>query len=251
MTGPDFAGTPPPDAPASKASVFEDFIDVFYAPSSVYERRRTASPWVPIIVVGLVIGVGYLASAGAMQPMMDAEFNRGMQAALEKNPELTPEMMQQGRAIGEVGAKVGAFLGAPMAIALTGIVLFLVSRLFDATQSVRASILIAAYAFVPRMLQAILMPIQLQFANPENLDGMYRLSVGPARFLDPDTASALAVAVAGRLDLFVLWTTVLLAIGLVVIGRIPRAQAWMVAAMVWVVGAVPALWGAMNAVSPG
>jgi hypothetical protein len=246
MTGPDFGSTPSP-APAAKASVFEDFVDIFYAPSAVYERRRDASPWLPIIVVGLVIGVGYLASSGAMQPMMDAEFDRGMKAALERNPEMTQEMMEQGRAIGEMGAKVGAFLGAPFAIAFTGLVLHLVSRLFDATQVMRASILIAAYAFVPRMLQAILLPVQLQFANPENLDGMYRLSIGPARFLDPDTASALMVAVAGRFDFFILWTTALLAIGLAVIGRVPRAQAWMAAAMVWVVGAVPALWGAMNA----
>jgi len=50
----------------------------------------------------------------------------------------------------------------------------------------------------------------------------------------------------GRLDVFTLWTTVLLAIGLSVTGRIPRRQAAMAAAIVWFVGAVPALLTALR-----
>lgn len=82
--------------------------------------------------------------------------------------------------------------------------------------------------------------------DPASLDGQYRVSIGPGRFLDPDTTSPLVLGLVGRLDVFTLWTTVLLAIGLSVTGRIPRRQAAMAAAIVWFVGAVPALLTALR-----
>lgn len=242
MTGP----TAQPGAPDSSAGIVEDFIDIFYQPATVYDRRRSSSAWIPLIAVTLVVGIGYLASAGAMQPLLDAEFERGMRAAMEANPSMTPEMMQQGRAVGEVMAKVGAFVGTPLSIVFVGLALLLAGKLVDAKQSAGASIMIAAYAFVPRIVAAVLMPIQLRFVDPASLDGMYRLSAGPARFLDPDASAPMLVAVAGRLDLFVLWSTALLAIGISVVGRVSRGSGWVAAGIVWLLGALPALWGAIN-----
>src|SRR5688500_7351713 len=39
-----------------KAGVWEDFIDIFYAPSSVFARRANASVWPPLLVVTLLVG---------------------------------------------------------------------------------------------------------------------------------------------------------------------------------------------------
>jgi ABC-type transport system involved in cytochrome c biogenesis permease component len=41
--------------------------------------------------------------------------------------------------------------------------------------------------------------------------------------------------------------TVLLAIGLHVVGKIPKQQAYIAGAIVWVVGALPAVLGALRA----
>jgi hypothetical protein len=228
-------------APA-KTSIVEDFIDIFYQPAAVYERRRNSSAWIPLIVVTLVVGLGYLASSGPLQPIMDAEFQRGMKAAMEANPQMTPEMMEQGRSFAAIGASVGAFVATPIAIALAGLALMIISRLFDAKQSAGASILIAGWAYVPRIVQAVLMPIQLRLMDPASLDGFSRLTLGPARFLDPDTTSPLMLAMATRFDIFVLWSTALMAIGLSVIARIPRSNAWIAAALVWLLAAVPTLF---------
>jgi ABC-type transport system involved in cytochrome c biogenesis permease component len=45
---------------------------------------------------------------------------------------------------------------------------------------------------------------------------------------------------------FTIWVTVLLAIGLHVVGKIPKQQAAIAAVIVWVVGALPALLGALR-----
>jgi len=68
-----------------------------------------------------------------------------------------------------------------------------------------------------------------------------------ARFMDPDAASSLMIAFASRVDLFTIWVTVLLAIGLHVVGKIPKQQAAIVAVITWVVGALPAVFRALRA----
>jgi hypothetical protein len=48
-------------------------------------------------------------------------------------------------------------------------------------------------------------------------------------------------------DVFTIWVTVLLAIGLHVVARIPKQQAAIAAAITWLVGAVPGIIGALRA----
>jgi hypothetical protein len=54
------------------------------------------------------------------------------------------------------------------------------------------------------------------------------------------------IALASRVDLFTIWVTVLLAIGLHVVGKVSRQQAAIAAAITWVVGALPVVFGAIR-----
>ena len=53
--------------------------------------------------------------------------------------------------------------------------------------------------------------------------------------------------VQSRVDLFTLWVTVLLGIGMAVMGKLSRGQAILAATLMWLVGAAPAVWGALKA----
>jgi hypothetical protein len=242
--GDNLDGTP---APAKPASRWEDFIDIFYAPSSVYERRANSGFGIPMLVVAVLVGVIALANSGVMQPIMDAEFARGTAAAMRKNPQITAEMMEKTRGFTETIAKVGGFIIIPIAIFFTGLVLWIVGKFFDAKETLAAAIMVAAYAYVPRILESILAGVQGLLMYPASLDGRYRLSVGLARFLDPNTASPMLLALLARIDVFTIWVTVLLAIGLAVTGRIPRSRAALAAVIVWVIGALPAVLQAVQA----
>jgi ABC-type transport system involved in cytochrome c biogenesis permease component len=81
---------------------------------------------------------------------------------------------------------------------------------------------------------------------PEKFTSIYSVGISPARFMDPDQTSPVVMALASRIDPFVIWITVLLAIGLHVVGKIPKQQAYISAAIVWVVGALPAVFGALR-----
>jgi len=82
--------------------------------------------------------------------------------------------------------------------------------------------------------------------SPESLNSMNAVSFNLARFMDPDAASPVLIAMASRVDLFTIWVTVLLAIGIHVLGKIPKQQAYIAAGITWLVGALPAVLGALR-----
>lgn len=248
MTGLPTSSSAPAGAttPATSASWWEDFIDIFYAPAQVFARRENSGFGIPMLVVTLLVALIAIANSGVMQPIMDAEFTRATAAAMKKNPQVTAEMMAKGRVFGEVIAKYGAFVFVPVGIFLTGLVLWVVGKFFDAKQTLAAAIMVASFAFVPRIVEGVLNGVQGLLLDPATLNGRFRISLGLGRFLDPDTASPVMLALLGRVDVFTIWVTVLLAIGLAVTGKIPRSRAAIAGVLVWVIGALPALLGALR-----
>ncbi|MHB0949870.1 MAG: hypothetical protein ACYC4J_12550, partial [Gemmatimonadaceae bacterium] len=123
------ASSPPAAPPPAPAAVWEDFVDIFTAPADVFARREKGSFWVPTLVVAAVVGVVFVANQGVLQPMLDAEFQRGAAAAIRNNPAVTPEMMARMRSFGEKMAMVMAFAGVPIAVFLIASALWLSGKL--------------------------------------------------------------------------------------------------------------------------
>lgn len=230
----------------ARAGLWEDFVDIFYAPSSVFARRSDGKFGMALLFLVLVGTVLFFLTKNATQPIMDAEFARQSAAAMRKNPNLTAEQMSSGRGIFETLAPLFFAIGITVSVFGTGVVLWLVGKLFDAKESVTAAIMIATYSEVPRLVQILTNAAQGLVMSPEKLNGMNAVGFNLARFMDPDHASTLMIALASRVDLFTIWVTVLLAIGLHVAGKIPKQQAAIAAAITWVVGALPAVFGALR-----
>jgi hypothetical protein len=226
------------DPSPAKAGLWEDFVDIFYAPSSVFARRSDGKFGMALLLLVIVAGVLVFVTKNAMQPVMDAEFARQSAAAMRKNPNLTSEQLATGRNFFEmIGPLVYAVI-LTISVFGTGVVLWAVGKLFDAKDSVAAAIMVATYAEVPRIVQILTNAAQGLFMSPEKLTSINSVGFSLARFMNPDTASPVMIALAGRVDLFTIWVTVLLAIGLHVVGKIPRQQAAIAAAITWVVGAL-------------
>jgi hypothetical protein len=243
---PDRSGDPtaaPGPAPASR---WEDFIDIFYAPAQVFARRANSGFGIPMLVVTLLIGILAIANSGVMQPIMDAEFARGTAAAMRRDPRVTAEMMEKTRGVGEAIAKYGAFVFVPVGIFISGVVLWLSGKLVDATEHLNAALMVVSYSLVPRVVEGVVTGAQGLLLDPSTLNGRFELSLGLGRFLDPDTTSPVLLALLGRVDLFSIWVTVLLAIGLSVVGRIPRSRAAIPAVLVWLFGTLPQLMIALR-----
>ena len=230
-----------------RVAVWEDFIDIFYAPASVFRRREGGSVFIPMAVVTVLCAVLFYLTSGVLQPMFDAEFDRQMALAMRQNPNIPPEAVERIRGFGLRMQQIGMFIFIPLAIFGVGAATWLSGKLVDAKQTFRAAMIVAAYAYAPRIVDGVLHGLQGVFLDPEQLDGRFRLSFGIGRFLDPDTTSPLLLAIVGRVDVITIWITVLVAIGLCVTGRIPMARAAIAAAIVWFVGGLPLIIGALRA----
>ena len=238
---------PNPSSPViNPASRWEDFMDIFYAPASVFARRASSGFGIPMLVVTLLVGLIFVANMGVMQPVMDAEFARSTAAAMKKNPQVTAEQMAQLRAIGEKFGAVFAFVGMPVAIFCVGIMLWIAGKFVDAKQTLAAALMVASYAYLPRVIEGIVTGVQGLLMDPAAMTGRLSVTLGVGRFLDPDVASPLLLAIVGRLDVFTIWVTVLLAIGLSVTGNISRQKAAIAAVVVWMFGALPLLLTALQ-----
>lgn len=243
MTAPTAAATAP--SPAEKTSLWEDFIDIIFTPSSVFRRRERESWFKPMLVVALAIIAVSFASKGVLQPLYDAEIDKALEKARE-NPQMTEEMIEQGRSMARMIANVGIIVGTPIVIFVIGLMTWLVGKLVDSKQELHGALVVASYAMVPRLVQAIVNAIQGLVLKTEQLTSLTQLSFSPARFVDPATTSPVVLQLLNRLDLFTIWVTVLLAIGLYVTGRVTKQKAVIGGVLFWLVGTIPALLGALR-----
>lgn len=233
---------PPPPKP-EKASVLDDFMDIFYNPSAVFARRADGKFWLPLLIVTVLLGLIFLANRDLIDPIMEAEFDRAM---AKQSQQMTPDQLAAARKFGGMFATVGAFIGTPIVIVCLGIVTWLVGKFFDAKETLGAAVLVATFAYVPRVVEGIVNRVQGLFVDPSTLNSRYSLSFGLGRFFDPDTASPIVLALLGRIDVFTIWVTVLLVIGLSVTGKIPRSRAAIAGVVIWLVGALPGVAGALR-----
>lgn len=230
---------------APTASLWEDFIDIIVAPASVFRRRERGSWIIPLLIVTIAVAVIAFASRGVLQPVMDAEFERTADA-LRKNPQVTEDVIEKTRGFFEFTRTWGPIIFTPITIVVIGFMTWLVAKLVDSKQDFHAALVVASYAYVPRVVQFIANAVQGLVLKPDQLDGVVKLSFSPARFLDASTANPVLVQILNRFDLFTIWVTVLLAIGVYVTGRVTKNQAIFAGVLFWIVGSIPAILGALR-----
>lgn len=237
------------DAPvtpaAEPASLFEDFIDIFVSPAKVFARRANSGFLMVTAVLTVLLTVLTFANQGSMQGIMDAEFDRQIQTIQKQNPNMTAEQVQTARnGMEKFGGYVKyiVIVAIPLIVLVLGLGIWLVGKLFGASNGYGAAAMIAAYAYLPRVIEAVLVAVQGLVLDTGALTGRYQLSLGVGRFLDPNTTSAGLLGLLGRVDIFTIWVTILIGIGISVVGKIPREKAMLAAAVIWVLGAVPSLF---------
>ena len=241
--------TTPVSASAPKTSLWEDFVDIFYAPSQVFARRRDGRFGAALLVLTVVSALlFFFVLRGPFESVFDAQFDAGMRAREGQGPALSPEQMASARRFARgIGLGIG-LLNAPLVVLAVGAVLWLVGKLFGSAATFAQSMMVATYANVPRLLGTVVAGALAYFADPVTLTSPARLTLSPARFMPEGTPPALLFLLM-RFDVMTIWATVLLGIGLSVVGNLPRSRAMMAAGAVWLVATLVQV--AQGAQQPG
>jgi Yip1 domain. len=238
----DAVTTPAP----SSASVWEDFVDIFTNPSAVFERRREGQFGMALLIVAVLTGVLAFALHNGLAPVMDAVIAKQQAAIMAKNPAITQDQLASMSSMMEKTSQFGAIIFVPIFTAIAAALIWLIGKFVDTKMAFAPAMMIATYSGVPRILQTAITALQGLFLAPESITGPGSVSIGPARFL-PATASTGLEAVLTNLDVFVIWTFVLMAIGIAVVARVPMKRAAITAGLVWLVTLLPSLYQAISA----
>jgi hypothetical protein len=219
---------------AKPASLWEDFIDIFYAPSAVFERRRNANPWpVILIVTALLVLISVLtfnSLVGVIEPMM----RRGMEKAMASNPQFTQDMMENQL---RISLKVAPWfwVATPIIMLVAALALWLIGKLFSSKATYTQSLVIVAYACITFVVGSLITGVQALVMDMSKFTNPIQLSTGPARFMDPATASPWVMGLMLTLDLMSIWRIALVSIGIYVIGKTSKNAAWMFAIVTFLI----------------
>ena len=193
------------------------FLEPGKAFSDIAARPRF---WVPLIL-GLLMGTVFMVAFGQR-----VGWERMMVQQLEKQMETNPRMQQmsleQRQAAINMQHKIGSVLNVAMPFvapvmgfamtALIAVFLLLFEKMMGADLKFRLAFAITCYAYLPFVIERAAATAVVFLKNPDDFNMENPTAFNLGAFLDPQGSKAV-LALAGSLDLFVIWTVLLLATG--------------------------------------
>jgi Yip1-like protein len=224
-------GAPP------QPSFWEDVIDIFFQPAAVFRRRQNRSVWPPMLFVAIAVGVIFFVTFNTLQPMFDAEFMRNA----AHDPRMTPQVIDKARAFSTTVPRYIIGIGMLITMVILGTVIWIVAKFVSSELTFQGALVVAAWSYMPRVIGAVLAGVQGLLMDPSKLTSQLAISLSPARFLDPDASNPFLYQILGRFDLITIWITILIGVGVYIIGKTSKGSATTVAILVWILGAIPYL----------
>jgi len=234
MTDPlvsDTAGQPV----KSRASSWEDALDIFYAPREVFERRRDGTYLWPLLVLCVLSTLVFLLSQQMNAALQDAEFARVM-----RETSMPPEQAKSAREMGEKFSAFAVYL-IPVFTAigawLSGFIVLMIGKMMSAKLNFGQATVIAVLAAMPELLGRAIVGVQSIFLDTSSVVHRYSMSLNVARFL-PGDANKWLLKFAALADPFVIWGAVVIGTGAWIIGRMEKEKAAVLAIVVSLVSAL-------------
>ena len=238
---PVLPATPPPAPEPAPLSQGARIIDTFIAPSKTFtDLRRSAAWWAPFLLM-LIVSTAFVYVAGQkigfrkiMENQMQAQPKQ--QARLEQLPaDQREEQLER-------GAKVTSFIsyGFP---ALTLLIWLIIASVLFATfkfaagadVSFKVSYAIVVYAGLPLLLKSLLAMLSVVAGmSPDSFSFQNPVATNPGYFLNP-ADNPLLYNLASNVDIFLIWTLVLTAIGFTCVSKVKKGTAYGVVFGWWIV----------------
>lgn len=224
MTTPAASADATSASPAKPAALWEDLIDIFTSPSQVFARRRDGRFWLPLLVFTLITAATFYVGRPVLRPAFERQMSVQV-AKIQANPGIPADQKEAASnrirgAIDSPYAILFPTLGLPIILFVTALTLWLVSKGFGSEASLGQAMAVTSIAGIPRAVLG-LMVAAVSLALNREAGTMYGTTAGPAAVLGGDASPVLAAALS-RLDVGVLWHTVLLGIGIALMGRAVR-----------------------------
>jgi hypothetical protein len=208
------AATPTP-APVTTDNSFSRVFGVLFAPKPTFESIVRRPTWIVPVVLGCIFFMAVVAvftQRGGWPSFFEKQnaANSRMQKMSAEDRERT--MNAQVKFAPTFGYVEGVVI-PPIAALVVAAVLLLVFNLSGATKvDFKTSLAIVSYAWVPWLIHGVLSILILFLKDPASVDLQNIVASNPGAFLS-DEASKWLVSLLSSIDIFAIWTLILLAIG--------------------------------------
>ena len=238
------APLPPLSAPAPETAPLSEgarIVDTFIAPSKTFtDLRRNASWWAPFLLM-IIVSSAMVYTAGQkigfrkiMENQMQAQPKS--QERLDKLPADEHEQRM------ETGAKFTRVISYIFPVITLIIWLIIATALFatfklaaGANVTFKVSLAIVVYSALPLMLKTLLAILSLVAGiSPDSFSFQNPVASNPGYFMSP-AGNVFLYDVASALDIFMIWTLVLTAIGFTCVSKVKSSTAYGVVFGWWAV----------------
>ena len=230
------AAAPAPAEP--KPNPFARMIGVLFSPNETFASIARRPDWVvPLLTIVLI---GYVTTFFIMPRLdWDAVVSMQEEQIKAKNPNMSQEDLDRVEKMTKAGGKVFAWI-APVIFVLWYLlvagVLLLAFRLLGGQGTFRQAFSATLYAWMPLLLNGIILTI-VAVARGGLIDPtqMPTLVKSNPAFLVNMKAQPVLFALLASIDIFTIWTVVLLIIGFAALSRVSKAKAAAIVISMWVV----------------
>ena len=217
-----------PTSVAPGSSTWEDALDIFYAPAQVFNRRRDGKYWIPLLILCALSVAVYFLSIQFNEAVADLEFAKAMkEQAAKGGQKMTAEQLAAGKAFADKIKGLIVYL-LPFMLILSawvgGLVIKLLGNMMGGTLTFSQGVTIGVLANFPELLGRVAVGVQGMFLDVSTVTSKYSFATSVARFLSPDS-DKYVLKLASLADPFVIWSAVLIGVGVFVIGRVEKEKA--------------------------
>ncbi|WP_353267760.1 hypothetical protein [Gemmatimonas sp.] len=221
-------------APEKQGSVWEDCLEVLWAPATVFDRSRARGVGMYLLVLTAILAVIIVATKGLLQPYVDANYDmQVIQMAKQTQKPMPAEAVAAGRTAAGYIFLVFAALTPVLSGLLGGLANWGGAKILRVPLTLGRGVFIATLASVPRVLSFLSTAVQGAVLDTSNVTSLFSASLGPARFVDPATTSPAVLGLLASIDVFAVWTIVITAVGVSVVTKTSRSSGWLVSVVAW------------------
>ena len=216
-------------------------VNTFIAPSKTFtDLRRSAAWWAPFLLM-VVVSILFVYVGGqkvgfrkAMENQMQAQPKQ--QARLEQlPPDQREQQMQQATKVTEIIGYAFPAIQLIILVIITAVLFGTFKFAAGADVSFKLSLAIVMYASLPGLLRPVLAIVSLLAGgSPDSFTFQNPVATNPGYFMNP-ADSPFLYGVASSLDIFLIWTLVLTAIGFTCVSKVKRGTAMTIVFGWWLV----------------
>jgi hypothetical protein len=217
MTTPSAEAAPVPAA--KPAALWEDFIDIFYAPSTVFERRRNANPWPMILIITVLVTAITVLTFNSLSPVYEAEFRAMGAKQMAMNPQITQDAIDKSLKFQMIARQWGGVF-FPIGMLVFALPVWLLGRIVGAKElTYTRSLVVMAWSSIFGVLTLLVIGVQGLLMDVSAFTSLDQLSLSAARFVDKAATAPFVYGALKSVDVLQIWALIVMAIGVKVTGR--------------------------------